>query len=112
MEKITLKVDVYITGGDRHIESVIAQSLINDALARIYYNFEIIEESEHNKYWNNINKLQYEQTKKGLRKYGLPLELDDKMPLTKRIKHLQEELIDGLMYAEHLKALIQQEAEE
>lgn len=62
-------------------------------------------------YWQNVCRIQEEQQRKGLKKYGLPLEQDEAMHINKRLQHLTEELIDGLMYIEHIKELIQQEGE-
>ena len=58
-----------------------------------------------NKYWDNINELYAQQRKKGINKYGQVLEDNVTLTTQQRLEHLQEELIDGLMYAEHLKAL-------
>lgn len=55
------------------------------------------------KYWERICKIQEEQTDKGIKKYGQILEENTGMTINQRIRYAQEELIDGLMYLEHLK---------
>lgn len=57
-------------------------------------------------YWENISKINERQEAKGLDKYGMALENNTALTTAQRIEHLQEELIDGLKYAEHLKAVI------
>lgn len=55
-----------------------------------------------NPYWERICKLSDRQRAKGLEKYGLGLE-SNPGAILERIEHLQEELIDGLMYCEWIK---------
>ena len=55
------------------------------------------------RYWDNINKMQQKQTEKGINKYGQILEENTKMTKNERIEYLQEEMIDALMYCEHIK---------
>lgn len=57
-----------------------------------------------NPYWVNICKMNARQESKGMEKYGEPLEENTTLTTVQRIEHLQEELIDGLKYCEHLKA--------
>lgn len=57
-------------------------------------------------YWKNICEIQEEQTAKGLSKYGYPLEKNIWLDMEERLRYLEEELIDGLMYIEHIKELI------
>jgi NTP pyrophosphatase (non-canonical NTP hydrolase) len=57
-----------------------------------------------NPYWVNICKMNARQEAKGMEKYGEPLEENTTLTTVQRIEHLQEELIDGLKYCEHLKA--------
>lgn len=59
---------------------------------------------DKNRYWEKIEKLQEKQREKGIKKYGIKLEDNIYLTQEERIQHLQEELIDGLMYCEHLKA--------
>jgi len=54
-------------------------------------------------YWQNICAMNERQTEKGMKKYGEPLEGNTTLSRTQRVEHLQEEMIDGLKYAEHLK---------
>ena len=55
-----------------------------------------------NPYWNNICAIAYRQRKKGLETYGKGLE-DNKADIIARIEHLEEELVDALMYCEWIK---------
>lgn len=55
-----------------------------------------------NPYWENISIIADRQRKKGLDTYGHGLE-DNPADIIERINHLQEELIDGLMYCEWIK---------
>lgn len=54
-------------------------------------------------YWANITKMQKRQTAKGLKTYGQRLEDNTTLTITEKIEMIQEELIDALMYLEHLK---------
>ena len=62
-------------------------------------------EVEHSDYWANICKLNARQEIKGKHKYGVSLEENTTLTRKQRIEHLEEELIDGLKYCEHLKAI-------
>jgi hypothetical protein len=53
-------------------------------------------------YRANIEALLDRQEAKGIKKYGLPLE-DNNKDILKRLQDIQEELIDALFYLEHLK---------
>lgn len=57
-------------------------------------------------YWRNICEIQAEQTAKGLLKYGYPLEQNTWLDINERLRYLQEELVDALMYIEHIKTLL------
>lgn len=57
-------------------------------------------------YWRNICEMNRRQEKKGMEKYGEPLEENTTLTTVQRIEHLQEELIDGLKYCEHLKTVL------
>ena len=66
---------------------------------------EIPEETTYKKrnpYWENVCELAKHQRSKGIGKYGKGLE-DNPAAMAARITHLQEELIDGLMYCEWIK---------
>ena len=54
-------------------------------------------------YFENIVGMMNRQKEKGLSKYGVLLEENKTLSVFQRIEHLQEELIDGLQYCEHLK---------
>lgn len=58
-------------------------------------------------YAKNIVDLLTKQREKGLEKYGETLEENTTLSRVQRIEHLEEELIDALMYAEHIKAVAQ-----
>lgn len=55
-----------------------------------------------NPYWEKICELAEKQRSKGINKYGKGLEYNTADAIA-RINHLQEELIDGLMYCEWIK---------
>lgn len=61
---------------------------------------------EKTPYQNAIEALIAHQIEKGKRKYGVTLEENVTLTTEQRIEHLEEELIDGLMYCEHLKAAL------
>ena len=56
----------------------------------------------NNPYWERINAIAAQQRSKGINKYGVGLE-SNPAAILERINHLQEELIDGLMYCEWIK---------
>ena len=56
-----------------------------------------------NTYWDNICAINARQESKGKAKYGETLEDNTTLSTVQRIEHLQEELLDGLKYCEHLK---------
>lgn len=55
-----------------------------------------------NPYWDRITDIANRQREKGKRKYDFVLE-ENPAEVMERIRHLEEELIDGLMYLEWLK---------
>lgn len=55
------------------------------------------------KYWDNITAMAEAQRIKGLQTYGQTLEENKALNMEERITMLQEELIDALMYLEHIK---------
>ena len=57
-------------------------------------------------YWDNICTMQEKQTAKGLATYGQTLEENTELSMTERLTYLEEELIDALMYIEHIKVLL------
>lgn len=59
------------------------------------------------KYQAAVEDLIGRQVKKGLQKYGVTLEDNVTLTAEQRIEHLEEELIDGLMYCEHIKAVFE-----
>ena len=59
-----------------------------------------------NPYWERICKLSERQREKGMKTYGKGLE-DNPLSIVERITYLEEELIDALMYIEHIKAYLE-----
>jgi hypothetical protein len=59
----------------------------------------------NNPYWGNICAIAERQRRKGIRTYGKGLEMNPADTIT-RIEHLQEELVDALMYCEWIKDII------
>lgn len=55
-----------------------------------------------NPYWNRIEVIAKRQRDKGIKTYGQGLEMDT-VGIIKRLEYLEEELIDGLFYVEHIK---------
>jgi len=66
-------------------------------------------EPKVNPYWERITKLAERQRAKGMSKYGYGLEMNP-ADILERINHLQEELIDALMYCEWIKEIINAQA--
>ena len=66
-----------------------------------------IQESTGNPYWERITAIADKQRAKGMSKYGQGLEANP-ADILARINHLQEELIDGLMYCEWIKEWVQE----
>lgn len=58
-------------------------------------------------YWQNICLLQEKQTAKGIKTYGQTIEENIGMSALERLTYLEEELIDALMYIEHLKVAVE-----
>jgi hypothetical protein len=75
-------------------------------------NYEILfgkDSDDRPDYWAEICKIQARQTEKGLSKYGQRLEDNEFLGVIDRLEYLEEELIDGLMYIEHIKAAFRKE---
>ena len=64
-------------------------------------------EPDENRYWERITAIADKQRAKGMSKYGQGLEANP-ADILARINHLQEELIDGLMYCEWIKEWVQE----
>ena len=60
------------------------------------------DRQDENPYWKRICKLSDKQRAKGVKTYGQGLE-SNPAAIIERIDHLEEELIDGLMYCEWIK---------
>lgn len=54
------------------------------------------------KYWDRITAIYNRQREKGLKKYGRPLE-DNPASIDTRIRYIEEELVDALMYCEWVR---------
>lgn len=54
-------------------------------------------------YWERITEIKNRQTGKGLNTYGMTLEQNTAINPIERLEMIEEELIDALMYIEHLK---------
>lgn len=81
-------------------DDTITKDLLDQVSALTDY--EAIDE-ESVTYQQNIIALMERQHAKGMKKYGETLEDNTTLSMTQRIEHLQEELIDGLQYCEHIK---------
>ena len=55
-----------------------------------------------NPYWERICAIAEKQREKGLNTYGQGLE-DNPLSIEDRLTYLEEELVDGLFYIEHIK---------
>ena len=62
------------------------------------------------KYWDRITAIYNRQREKGLKKYGLPLE-DNPASIDTRIRYVEEELVDALMYCEWVRDKLQEKGE-
>lgn len=66
--------------------------------------FKEVVDGHKQTYWKNICDMQQRQTEKGIKTYGQTLEENDSLTDIERLEYLEEELIDALMYIEHIKA--------
>lgn len=66
----------------------------------------ICEAKTNAKYWDRVSKIQARQTEKGINTYGQILEDNTAMSIKERLEYYEEELIDALMYIEHIKEVI------
>ena len=73
---------------------------LDRALNLIEYN--TTEKKHKNPYWERITAIANRQREKGISEYGKGLESDTADIMT-RLDRIQEELIDALMYIEHLR---------
>lgn len=63
------------------------------------------------KYWARISEIQAKQTEKGIKTYGQILEDNTTMSIKERLEYYEEELIDALMYIEHIKEILVDEGD-
>lgn len=68
---------------------------LNEALS-------LINAPVENPYWDRITLIANRQRSKGITEYGKGIE-DDTADINVRLERIEEELIDALMYIEHLK---------
>ena len=61
-----------------------------------------------NPYWDNIQTIAEAQRAKGIKTYGQGLEDNTELDIEETLTYLQEELIDALMYIEHVKAKLKE----
>ena len=64
-----------------------------------------VQQHRDNPYWERICRLSDRQRANGMQTYGQGLE-SNPAPILARLNHLEEELIDGLMYIEWIKEKI------
>lgn len=62
------------------------------------------------KYWDRITAIYNRQREKGLKKYGLPLEANP-ANIDTRLRYIEEELVDALMYCEWVRDKLQEKGE-
>lgn len=88
--------------------SLVDGSCFVEESADIDRNYEILfgadetESESNNPYWERITKVATRQRSKGLKEYGRGVE-DDTADINVRLDRIEEELIDALMYLEHLR---------
>lgn len=66
----------------------------------------LCEKKTDRKYWLRVTEIQNKQTLKGLKSYGQILEENTSMTVLDRLEAIEEELVDALMYLEHLKEIV------
>lgn len=66
--------------------------------------YEQHDDKNDDTYWNRITDIYNKQRKKGIETYGQTLEENDYLTEEERLNYLEEELVDALMYIEHIKA--------
>lgn len=62
-------------------------------------------DSINNPLWERINEKARKQREKGIKEYGRGLE-DDAAGINTRLDRIEEEMIDALMYIEHLRGVL------
>lgn len=62
------------------------------------------------KYWDRITAIYHHQREKGLKKYGLPLEANP-ANIDTRLRYIEEELVDALMYCEWVRDKLREKGE-
>ena len=62
---------------------------------------------KNNPYWDRITDIANRQREKGIAEYGKGIECDTADVIT-RLDRIEEELIDALMYLEHLRDIVRE----
>ena len=57
-------------------------------------------------YWDNVTEIYEKQRRKGIKAYGQTLEENTSLNIIERIEMAQEEMVDMLVYLEHVKAVL------
>ncbi len=68
--------------------------------------------AEQMSYWSNITKIYSRQRAKGIQEYGQTLEQNKSLTDIDRLEYLEEELVDALVYLEHLKAKLEDDGDD
>ena len=62
-----------------------------------------LNEKPVNPYWEHIEAISKAQRAKGIKTYGMGLEVNTAPSIVERLNYIEEELIDALMYIEWVK---------
>lgn len=89
---------------ERGCFETLAEDWVIDRNYRVLFGDMVEKIDDRPDYWGEVCKIQKRQTAKGLEKYGRRLEANESLSVIERLEYLEEELIDGLMYIEHIKA--------
>lgn len=96
------------TGKKRWCNGVLKKNTFNNIRKAMGFSPVIKKENEKRnmKYWDRVTEIQKRQTEKGIKTYGQILEDNTGMSIKERLEYYEEELIDALMYIEHLKEVL------
>ena len=90
-------------------ESSVPDYAIERNYAILFEGAPVEPDPDRRDYWANVCAIQKRQTEKGIRTYGQRLEDNKSLTPLQRLEYLEEELIDALMYIEHIKTLFPEE---
>ncbi|NSG75574.1 hypothetical protein G4926_03475 [Anaerostipes hadrus] len=98
----------YEDGKNRWCNGVLKKNTFNNIRKAMGFSPVIKKENEKRnmKYWDRVTEIQKRQTEKGIKTYGQILEDNTGMSIKERLEYYEEELIDALMYIEHLKEVL------